>query len=175
MYAALLRGINVGRAKRLPMQDLRDLLEDLGFQQVKTLLNSGNAVFDARRRDPKALAASIEAAVAERMGFSSATVVVGLDRLAAIVQEAPTMVRTADPSRCLVAFVQDRATLKAMAALGADGAGSERLDIGAEAAYLCCPDGLAKSVLAEKVFGVGGVTTRNWATTQKLLALMRPA
>ena len=48
-YLALFRGINVGKARRIAMADLRALLEDLGFTQVKTLLNSGNAVFTAAR------------------------------------------------------------------------------------------------------------------------------
>ena len=56
---ALLRGINVGRAKRIAMADLRTLVEELGFRNVKTLLNSGNVVFDAARPNTKRIATTI--------------------------------------------------------------------------------------------------------------------
>jgi uncharacterized protein (DUF1697 family) len=48
-HVALLRGINVGKAKRVAMADLRALLEELGYADVRTLLNSGNVVFTAPR------------------------------------------------------------------------------------------------------------------------------
>ena len=53
LYVALLRGVNVGRAKRVPMADWRALLEELGCEGVRTILNSGNAVFRAAGRSPR--------------------------------------------------------------------------------------------------------------------------
>ena len=63
-YVALLRGINVGKAKRIAMADLRALLEDLGHTDVVTLLNSGNVVFRSGRKIPAKIAAEIAAAIA---------------------------------------------------------------------------------------------------------------
>lgn len=59
-HVALIRGINVGRAKRVAMADLRALVEDLGYGDVRTLLNSGNVVFTSARRPPAKAAARIE-------------------------------------------------------------------------------------------------------------------
>ena len=67
---ALLRGINVGRAKRIAMADLRELVAGFGHANVRTVLNSGNVLFDAARGDPARLAATIEAAIAARAAAS---------------------------------------------------------------------------------------------------------
>ena len=69
-YVALLRGINVGKAKRIAMADLRALLEGLGYTDVATLLNSGNVVFKVGGGAAKRLAADISAAIATRLGGS---------------------------------------------------------------------------------------------------------
>src|SRR5688572_4013562 len=70
-YVALLRGINVGTAKRVAMADLRALVEGLGYQNVRTLLNSGNVVFGGPSASPGAVAARIERAFEGRLGFPS--------------------------------------------------------------------------------------------------------
>ena len=67
-YVALFRGINVGKAKRIAMADLRELLEGLGHGDVSTLLNSGNALFSAPAAPVDKLAARIHAAVARQLG-----------------------------------------------------------------------------------------------------------
>ena len=67
-YIALLRGINVGKAKRVPMADLRALMEDLGLAGVRTLLNSGNAVFDAKGGSAASLAKRLRAAILDKTG-----------------------------------------------------------------------------------------------------------
>jgi uncharacterized protein (DUF1697 family) len=82
---ALLRGINVGKAKRIAMADLRALIEGLGYTDVRTLLNSGNVVFSASRGATAAIAAAIEKAIVARFGFSAAVVVVTAKELEAIV------------------------------------------------------------------------------------------
>ena len=61
-FVALLRGVNVGKAKRVPMAELRALLSGLGYTGVATLLNSGNAVFHAPRGTPAKHSADIAAA-----------------------------------------------------------------------------------------------------------------
>ena len=86
-YIALLRGINVGKAKRIAMADLRALLEDLGYTDVVTLLNSGNVVFKAGKGVPKKLAADISAAIATHLGIEVPVIVVSTQELALIVGE----------------------------------------------------------------------------------------
>ena len=67
-HVALLRGINVGRAKRVAMADLRSLVERLGYTDVRTLLNSGNVVFTSTSARSGGAEARIEAAIAARLG-----------------------------------------------------------------------------------------------------------
>jgi len=88
MHVALLRGINVGKAKRVAMADLRALCEGLGYGDVKTLLNSGNVIFSAPRTDAKA-AAKIQKEIASQIGVSCRMLVVTGDQIAAIVRENP--------------------------------------------------------------------------------------
>src|SRR5918995_369812 len=102
---ALLRGINVGRAKRVAMADLRSLIEGLGFSEVRTLLNSGNAVFQATGRPNVAkVASAIEAAIQSKFGFSVAVIVVPARELNTIVAENPLPQAASTPSKFLVAF-----------------------------------------------------------------------
>ena len=83
MHVALLRGINVGKAKRIAMADLRTLCESLGYGHVQTLLNSGNLVFSAPRADPRA-AVRIEKEIASRLGVQSRVLVITGSELDAV-------------------------------------------------------------------------------------------
>lgn len=85
-HVALLRGINVGRAKRVVMADWRVLLESLGFSNVRTLLNSGNAVFDAPPQAAAELADRIHGSLAQTLGVSARVVVKTANEFAAIVK-----------------------------------------------------------------------------------------
>lgn len=168
-YIALWRGINVGKAKRLAMADLKALLADLGATNVNTLLNSGNAVFDAKK---KLGAASIRAAVADTLGVDAAVILKTADEWAAIAAAQP-IAEADDPSRLLVAVTADEAALKTVAGIAA-GSG-EHFVVTPHAAYLWCGNGILESraaVALLKQLGEAG-TTRNWATVAKLNALAR--
>jgi len=108
---ALIRGINVGRAKRIAMADLRGLIEGLGHTNVRTLLNSGNVIFQAQRPNMSKLALSIEAGITSEFGFSAAVVVITAANLNAIIQENPLGAVAHDPAKYLVAFVSSAASL----------------------------------------------------------------
>ena len=88
-FIALLRGVNVGKAKRVPMVEFRSLLSALGHTNVVTLLNSGNAVFRARSGTPRAHAARIAAAIAQKLKVEVPVIVKSARELAAIVAENP--------------------------------------------------------------------------------------
>ncbi len=84
---ALLRGINVGRAKRVAMADLRKLLGDLGFTQVRTVLNSGNAVYDGGAVAPAEAAARIEEALVLKLGVAARVTVLSASQFAELIEQ----------------------------------------------------------------------------------------
>jgi uncharacterized protein (DUF1697 family) len=172
-FIALLRGINVGTAKRVPMAELRAVLAGLGYTGVATLLNSGNAVFHAAQATPAGLAAAIEKAVAGRLGVDVPVIVKSAKELAAIAAGNTLAASALDPSRLFVVFVQDRKALPELARIAQMVLAPERFVIGANAAYLDCPDGILQSQAGRALLGAAGplVTTRNWATVLKLQTL----
>jgi uncharacterized protein (DUF1697 family) len=173
---ALLRGVNVGPAKRVPMADLRRLLQELGFEQVRTLLNSGNAVYLASQDDPADSAARIERALRSGIGVSCRVLVLSKDEFAEVMeQNALASVGEANPSRLQVAVLanpEDRSLLTPL--VGQDW-GEEAFSVGSHAAYMWCPAGMLSSQLPEIVGKALGdaVTIRNWNTFKKIEAALR--
>lgn len=174
-HVALLRGINVGRANRVAMADLRTLLESLGYRNVTTLLNSGNAVFEGGHGTPAAQAERIGAALARELGVAVPVLVKRAEDVAAAIAENRLAAVATDASRLLVAFTHDAGSLARLAALRALVGEDERLQIGAHAAYLWCPEGIVKSRAGAALLGKppAEATTRNWATVLKIADRMR--
>ena len=175
-WIVLLRSTNVGRANRVAMADLRGLLSDLGYSNVRTLLNSGNVVFttsgSACREDP---APRIQEALAERLAISARVVTLtgaGLDR---VIKGNPLSGVATDPSRLLVAFPTSEAVLSKLDDLVTRDWAPEALAVRTTAAYLWCPEGVSRSRLWFAVNAALGdaVTSRNWTTVLALQALAR--
>jgi len=173
-FVALLRGVNVGKARRVPMADLRSLLGELGYADVATLLNSGNAVFHAARGTPAKHARDIAAAISAQLGVEVPVVVKTAGEIAAVIAENPFATDATDPSRLLVAFTQDAEALQGLAGVGSLVTSREQFVLGGNAAFLHCPLGILGSKAGEALLGKAGraATTRNWATTLKLGALV---
>lgn len=174
-HVALLRGINVGKARRIAMADLRAILESLGHAGVRTLLNSGNAVFDAARGTPAAHAKALRAALLEQAALDCEVIVKTAGELAAAIAEHPLRRHANDDARLLVMFVQDAAALEELAPLARQDWSPEAFATSPHAAWLWCADGIIESRLAKavgKVLRERG-TARNWATVCKLDALAR--
>ena len=172
-YVALLRGINVGRNKRVAMADLRALLANLGFTDVRTHLNSGNALFTAPDTRTTELVDRITAAIAEGLGLDVRCVVLTADELRAAIAAHPFADVATNGSRMMAWFCSappdpDGAAMREALALDPDNA---RL-VGA-VLYQWCPDGLmgappvAGGIEPEVV-----VTSRNWNTVTKLAELL---
>jgi uncharacterized protein (DUF1697 family) len=174
---ALFRGINVGKAKRIAMADLRTVAEGLGYRDVRTLLNSGNLVFTlppGSKGDP---AAKIEQAVAKTLGVSSRVTILTGDEVAEIARGNPFGTVADNHSRLLVMVLTDTALRKALAGHARQDWGRERIALGARAVYAWCPDSILDSPLFKQLGkAVGdGATTRNFATMLKLHALCAEA
>ncbi len=169
---ALLRGINVGKAKRVAMADLRALVSDLGYTDVRTLLNSGNVVFRAGGASAEA-ADAIERGISRSLGVSSPVTVITARELAAAMDENPLLAVADNFSRLLVAVLAGAAAAARLVPLAARDWSPEAFALGTRVAYLWCPNGVIKSALAkavEKELGAA-VTARNWNTMTKHLAL----
>ena len=176
-HVALLRGINVGKAKRIAMADLRALMEDLGYAGVRTLLNSGNVVFDAGAGTAASHAKKLKAAILEQAGVDCEVIVKTAADLAAAVAEHPLRKHANDDARMLVMFIQDADALAGLKALEATDWSPEAFAAGRHAAWLWCADGIIESRLSKavgKALGPRG-TARNWATVCKLDAMAREA
>lgn len=175
-YVALIRGINVGRAKRVAMADLRALLVNLGYRDVRTLLNSGNIVFTVPPKIRDAPAIRIERALASRLGLSARVTVLTATDLAAAIAENPLGTVADNPSRLLVFVLMNPPDRSKLKELTERDWGPEAIEIGRRVAYLWCPAGIIESPLAAAAGRILGdaVTVRNWATMTKLQALVGP-
>lgn len=178
-YALLLRGVNVGGHRKLPMADLRAALESLGHADVATYLQSGNAVLSARGTGAARLAAQAEAALADRCGVRTRVLVRTHAQLAALVAANPFPDASAEPAKLHVVFLSAAPDRAGGAALDADALAPDRFALGTDAVYLRYAVSAGRSRLAEVVLkavtgGTAGrevvATARNWNT---VLALLR--
>jgi uncharacterized protein (DUF1697 family) len=172
-YAALLRAVNLVKRNRIAMADLSRILAELGYDDVKTHLQSGNAVFTS---DLPAfeLERHIGAALAEHAGLRCAVMVRTGAELKAVVAANPLGCEPEKPSWFFVSFLAAEPDPGAVAALSALDVSPDQAWIVGREAYLWCPSGPLDSKLGgpfvEKQLGVAG-TARNWNTVSKLAAL----
>jgi uncharacterized protein (DUF1697 family) len=172
-YIALLRGINVGRAKRIAMADLRKLVGDLGYSAVRSLQNSGNVVFSADALDPAAAALAMEEALVLKLGVAARVTILGCDELDTVIAGNPLVAVASDPSRLLAFILTNPDDRKLIEPLCAQDWHPGALALGERAAYVWCPTGaLDSSAAAALGKQLGDATTsRNWSTLCKLQAL----
>lgn len=170
---ALLRGINVGRAKRIAMADLRQLVGELGCTDVRTLLNSGNVVFTAPARARARIAARIQDAMVLKLGVVSRVIVLGSDELERVIAANPLLEVATDHARLLVFVFSDADAPALLAPLATSDWGLEVLSVGEHAAYLWCPAGVLDSKAMAAMTRLLGdrLTSRNWNTLCKLRSL----
>ena len=172
-FVVLLRGVNVGKGNRVPMSEFKSVLLRLGYTDVVTLLNSGNAVFSSSGRSATKHSQRIAAALAKSMEVNAATVVKSNTEFTAAVAANPITVPVGEHAKFLVAFANEGAALSGLQAIQALVQPPERFVIGQHAAYLYSAAGILESKAGAALLGKIGksVTTRNWATTLKLLSL----
>ena len=154
------------------MASLRLLLTDLGYTQVTTLLNSGNAVFSAPNGPSSKFARTIAKALADEFKFEVPVVVKSAGELRTIVDENPLVFSTDDHTRLLAVFAQTPSAFACLAGVAELVVPAEQFLLGKHAAYFHCPNGILRSKAGEALLGKVGkmVTTRNWATVLKLQA-----
>jgi uncharacterized protein (DUF1697 family) len=173
---ALLRGINVGGNKLIDMARLRALLSDLGYTDVRTYLQSGNAVFSSTAT-PGDASAGVEHGIAKEFGVECRVIVRTAAQLAAVIAADPLLDLLGNPSRHFVAFPDGSPRPDGVRLLTKEHYGTNQLRVVKGHVYLWCPDGISKSPFAklnlDRILGTA-VTIRNWNTVTKLAELAGP-
>jgi uncharacterized protein (DUF1697 family) len=166
---ALLRGINLGSKRRIAMGELRELFAELGYEDVRTVLASGNVVFTGAKAKARE---KLESAIEERFGMRVDVVVRTMAELHAVVEADPFGKRVDNPTRYFVAFLDAKPAAKRLAELADEDFAPDEFAAGAREVYAWCPEGMQNSKLM-KALGkpglAGTATVRNWATVSKLL------
>ena len=178
-YAALLRGINVGGSRKVPMADLRTLMEGLGHDGVRTYLQSGQAAFTADHGDEESLAAELAAAIEKRFGFTVDVIVRDHAYLKAIADNCPFPAAELEAKQLHVTYFSAPVDADRFAEIDPEAYLPEEFRLGDRALYLYAPDGLGRSKLAVGLsrprLNKGLIaTTRNWNTVVKLVELTGP-
>ena len=169
----LLRGINLGPHKRVPMPELRSLLTDAGFSEVRTYVASGNVVLSSDAV-PASVATEAERLIAERFGFGVDVIVRTGDELAEVVARNPLADVAVNPKRYQVSFLEREPDPSVLERIAASRAEPERLVAIGRELYAWHPDGIGRSKLWAKLGSNGlGVraTARNWTTVTTLLEM----
>ncbi|MEU5219953.1 DUF1697 domain-containing protein [Streptomyces sp. NPDC020807] len=177
-YAALLRGINVSGHRKVPMAELRSLLEGLGHRNVRTYLQSGNAVFTTDRTDASEdeLTTELEDAVEERFGFRVDCLVRDAAYLRAVADACPFPAAELEGKQLHAVYCSAPVTPDRFAALDREAFLPEDFALGDRVLYLYVPDGLGRSRLGDAIarpaVTKGLVATgRNWNTVLKLVEM----
>jgi uncharacterized protein (DUF1697 family) len=177
IHVALLRGVNLGGRTQVAMSDLRDLLTELGFEQVRSVLNSGNLVFGGGRKRGATLERLLETETETRLDLRTDFHVRTADEWATVVAKNPFPAEAKrDPGHLVVMFLKKAPTAKAVETLRAAITGPEIIEAVGRQAYIVYPAGIGRSRLTNSLvdskLGTRG-TGRNWNTVLKLAEFAR--
>jgi len=168
----MLRGINVGGHEKVPMKQLRAMFEALGFDQVRTFIQSGNVVFNAAKISPLNLSKRIEARILEEFGFAVSVLTKTSEEMGKAIQANPFLrEKGIDTTKLHVSFLAEAPAVAGLKKLESLDAGCDQFRASGHEIYLYCPGGYGQTKLAnnalEKMLSVSA-TTRNWNTVNKL-------
>lgn len=173
-YVALLRGINVGGNKKVPMADLKKMLEKMGYTNVKTLLNSGNAMFDAAGTTEKKLRDEIENGIEKVFGFGAHTIIRPISEIEKLIKSDPFKgIKVTEATRLYVTFLSDKPTSKLKIPYESPDKLFKILRV--DDHHICSVLTVTDTKNTTDVMGIlekeygKNVTTRNWNTVQKMV------
>lgn len=175
VHLALLRAINLPGHNQVAMADLRAFLSDLGFDDPRSLLQSGNLVFGSTRRTPARLERLLETESAARLRLQTDFFVRTAQEWRDLIAGNPFREAAEhDPGHLIVMFLKQAPAAGAVQALQAAITGPEVVRARGRQAYITYPAGIGRSrvtnALIESKLATRG-TGRNWNTVLKLMAL----
>jgi len=174
-WAAMLRGINLGK-RQLKSAELKAVVEGMGFTEVKTILASGNVVFEAGDAKPETLERDLHAALEKATGLKSEVFVRNRSEIAKLVEANPFPEAARErPSFLVVSFHRESVDKAAIERLAQSYDGPDRMEAVGRELFTDFPDGQGRSNLIpamQKAKLSRGNTGRNWNTVQKLLAAL---
>ena len=174
-FISILRGINVTGQRLVKMDALKQIYTDLGFHEVRTYVQSGNVIFMAEETGSGKLEQRISERIQQEFGYRVPVIVLNGKKLGRIIEKNPfTGDRGKDPKFMHVTFLVSPPVSPDYGSIESKKSGGEEIRFTDEAVYLYCPNGYGKSKLSnnllESRLGVTA-TTRNWKTTNQLMAL----
>lgn len=174
-YVSILRGINVSGHRLIKMDSLRQLLTNLGFQNLQTYIQSGNIVFKFKKSGPKQLETIISKAISDKFAFDVPVIVKELEVFKQIVSNNPYLTnQTKDPAHLHVTFLSDKPDQECFDNLKAGHNQADEFQLVDKEIYLYCPNGYGNTKLTNSFFENKlnvSATTRNWKTTIELLKM----
>jgi uncharacterized protein (DUF1697 family) len=175
MHVALLRGVNVGGANKLAMEDLRAVFESAGCSEVQTIIQSGNVVFAAPATIVGGLAPVVATRILQRFGIAAPVIVRNRAEMRAIVDGNPFLRAGVDPALLHVMCLAERPSESCVAGLDPHRSPPDEFVLRDRDIYLRLPNGVARSKLTNAYFDkalrtVG--TARNWRTMTRLCEAM---
>ena len=175
-FVALLRAVNLGPHNKVSMADLKAIAERAGLSEARTLLQSGNLVFQAKTKPSAALEKLLETALAKELELKTPVVVRSAAEWRAAIDDNPfTKQADSDPGHLVLMPLKAKPEKTAVAELVKAIVGREQVKLVGQQLYLVYPDGIGESkltsALIEKKIAVSG-TGRNWNTVQKIAALL---
>lgn len=172
-FITLIRGINVGGHHKLPMKELRDLLEESGLKNVRTYIQTGNVVFQREDSEPGQLAETIQTSIEGKFGFEPRVLVLKLEEMERAIADNPFPEAEDAPGKLHLFFFESTPDKPDFSKIESVKKESEQFDIRGRVFYLNAPEGIGRSKLAaniEKYIGKPA-TARNWRSVQKIMKL----
>ena len=174
-YIALFRGLNVGGSNILPRNELVTVLEKIGARNVKTYIQSGNAVFQSEETNASLLSTKISAAIEKSHGFEPRVLLLELEELEKAVESNPFPEAESEPRALHLYFLEAIPENPDFDTLASIKSNRERFALKDGVFYLHAPEGIGRSKLAakaEKLLGVSA-TARNWRTVCKIMEIAK--
>jgi len=175
-YIALLRGINVGGRRKILMADLRAHFEKLGFSNVITYIQSGNVIFETKKKeDPKKLGQKIADMIDDKYGFDVPVVIRSVQELENAIKINPLM-EGAEIKQLYLTFLSDTPSAENLEKANSYDFDPDKFEIIDNHVFMFIGGKSHESKLGIKFFESKlkvKATNRNWKTVNKLLELSK--